>query len=93
MQSTSDEFLSVLPAGYFWRKALRKAETKEALYQLAHMILEEQEHLEFFVRTHGLIPPRLHQPDLLAREDERQALLALFQPASQTSSLHTPDFQ
>lgn len=52
--------LSYKPSAYYYRKALREAETVEDIQEICEVVATELEMLKAWVRTHGLVPPRWH---------------------------------
>jgi hypothetical protein len=54
-----DGCLSYKPSGYYFRKALREAKTKEDAVEIGLQAVREMEHLKKVMReNHGIIPPR-----------------------------------
>jgi len=82
MQSDSpnDNMLSVKPAGWYWRKALREAQTKEETEELVEKLIEELEFLKEVCRDNSIIPPRRFQPHQIV-DDPRQGLLVYNEPS------------
>ena len=52
--------LSYKPSAYYFRKALREAESVEELRELGLGVVSELEMLKEWVRGHHLVPPRWH---------------------------------
>ncbi len=62
--------LSYKPSAYYYRQALRTAETQEEAVEIGLFVIAELEQLKEWVRGHGLVPPkwRLMRSEL----DEKQ---------------------
>ena len=75
-ESPNDNLLSVKPAGWYWRKAIREAETIHEVRQIGYQLAEEVEYLKDVCRDHGIIPPRRYQPHQIVPDDPRQGVLA-----------------
>lgn len=52
------EILSYKPGAFYFRKAIRSAETVEAIRAEALVLVAENEKLREFIRSLGVIPPR-----------------------------------
>lgn len=50
------------PSAYYFRRELRNAKTKDAAIQVGMRAILELEMLKEWVRSKGMIPPKLHVP-------------------------------
>jgi hypothetical protein len=56
------------PSGYFWRKAIREAQTQEQLREIALVLLDELEDHRAAFRELGMWPPRKHDAEEVTRQ-------------------------
>lgn len=62
MDSQKSQILSYRPCGWYYRQAIRKAETKKELQNLAMILLDELEDHRKAFREMGVWPPVKHDP-------------------------------